>query len=159
MKRFRLKPFSLCFIRSNMKGNLVFGILILCSLSCSKKVSERKTAAADQDRAATRIVGSDRDSHDCIPSAGYTWSVVQNQCVRLFESGIRLESVDDLSVSAFILFDTGENRAELFSGMLKSSIILERKSEGQPWTNAGWELVRDRNLVLRKDGQILFKSL
>ena len=39
-------------------------------------------------------LGSDRDAHGCIPSAGYTWSEAQKDCIRLFEKGIRVESTD-----------------------------------------------------------------
>lgn len=39
------------------------------------------------------IVGGDRDEHGCIGSAGYVWCEVQKDCIRLFEKGIRTESV------------------------------------------------------------------
>ncbi|MCX7099691.1 MAG: YbaY family lipoprotein [Methylococcales bacterium] len=31
------------------------------------------------------MVGSDRDAHNCIPSAGYTWCARENACVRPWE--------------------------------------------------------------------------
>ena len=33
----------------------------------------------------TKLVGSDRDSHGCIGSAGYQWCDHQKQCVRSWE--------------------------------------------------------------------------
>ena len=30
------------------------------------------------------LVGADRDEHGCIGSAGYQWSALAGQCVRLF---------------------------------------------------------------------------
>lgn len=33
-------------------------------------------------------VGSDRDSHGCIASAGYLWSPLRSECIRLFEAGL-----------------------------------------------------------------------
>ena len=36
-------------------------------------------------------VGADRDAHGCIPSAGYLWCELQQQCVRPWE----LTKVDD----------------------------------------------------------------
>ena len=36
------------------------------------------------------IVGGDRDAHGCIGSAGYTYSAVRTECVRLWEVGVRL---------------------------------------------------------------------
>ena len=49
------------------------------------------------------IVGGDRDKHGCIGSAGYQWSEVQQDCIRVFEKGIRMKAVDG-SQSAFIVF-------------------------------------------------------
>lgn len=53
------------------------------------------------------MVGSDKDAHGCIGSAGYTWSALRNECIRLFESGIRLDpqaAIADKTVSTFVVF-------------------------------------------------------
>lgn len=42
---------------------------------------EKEDTAAEK----TAIVGDDRDGHGCIASAGYTWSEVQKDCIRLWE--------------------------------------------------------------------------
>ena len=34
---------------------------------------------------ATNMVGNDKDSHGCIPSAGYQWCGKENKCVRSWE--------------------------------------------------------------------------
>lgn len=49
-------------------------------------------------------LGGDRDEHGCIGSAGYVWCEVQQDCIRLFEKGIRTEAVDGGTASAFIVF-------------------------------------------------------
>ena len=41
------------------------------------------------------VVDSDKDEHGCIASAGYIWSEVQKDCIRLWEKGVRMESVAD----------------------------------------------------------------
>jgi len=33
----------------------------------------------------TNVVGSDRDAHGCIGSAGYSWCEVKNKCLRIWE--------------------------------------------------------------------------
>lgn len=33
-----------------------------------------------------RMVGSERDAHGCIPSAGYVWDTEQQKCVRPWEN-------------------------------------------------------------------------
>ena len=58
-------------------------------------------------------VGGDRDKHGCIGSAGYQWSEVQQDCIRVFEKGIRMKAVDG-SQSAFIVFSPDSTQVELF---------------------------------------------
>ena len=62
----------------------------------------------------TPIVGADADEHGCKASAGYTWSALKNECIRLFESGIRLdpqEAIADKTVSAFLVFKSEDDDA------------------------------------------------
>lgn len=81
-----------------------------------------------------RPVGGDRDRHGCLPSAGYTWSVLYNDCVRLFEDGIRLNPVsyrrNEAVISAFVLMGRGKHQAELFLPDKKKSVLLERTRDG-----------------------------
>ena len=41
--------------------------------------------------AVAPVAGADRDAHGCIASAGYTWSSVRKQCIRIFEAGLAFE--------------------------------------------------------------------
>ena len=45
------------------------------------------TSGACEDTTPPVIVGGDKDIHGCIGSAGYAWSVGENKCIRLWESG------------------------------------------------------------------------
>lgn len=69
-------------------------------------------------------VGSDKDTHGCIPSAGYTWSKARKECIRLFEEGIRVESADSTHQTAFIVFSPDSTLAELFFPDQKESELL-----------------------------------
>ena len=40
------------------------------------------------DDGAHVVIGGERDAHGCLPAAGYTFSVVRNGCIRVFESGV-----------------------------------------------------------------------
>ena len=54
-----------------------------------------------QDSTKSPIVGNDRNKHGCIGSDGYTWSVLEKECVRSFEltrndkNAIELVSMDN----------------------------------------------------------------
>lgn len=81
-------------------------------------------------------VGADRDEHGCLASAGYVWCEVQQDCIRLFEKGIRLESVDESNMPAFIVFSPDSTRLELFFPNKAPNEILERRnlpSGGYAW--------------------------
>lgn len=81
-------------------------------------------------------VGADRDEHGCLASAGYVWCEVQQDCIRLFEKGIRLESVDESNMPAFIVFSPDSTRLELFFPNNAPNEILERRnlpSGGYAW--------------------------
>ena len=44
------------------------------------------------------IVGGDKDAHGCIASAGYTWCVVKNKCLRTWEEKCEISSVSDATL-------------------------------------------------------------
>lgn len=56
-----------------------FGILCFFLCTASTLAAPNKTESA---------IGADRDSHGCIASAGYLWSPLRSQCIRLFEAGL-----------------------------------------------------------------------
>lgn len=81
------------------------------------------------------MTGADRDEHGCIGSAGYTWSEVRQNCIRLFETGVRVEAVDG-NETAYIVFSQDSTRVELFFSDTENTEILERRtlpSGGYAW--------------------------
>ena len=86
-------------------------------------------------------LGGDRDEHGCIGSAGYVWCEVQQDCIRLFEKGIRTEAVDGSTASAFIVFSPDSTRLELFFSDEQPNEILERR--GLPSGGYAWNVEDD----------------
>ncbi len=75
------------------------------------------------------MVGADRDKHGCIASAGYTYSIIKNDCVRLFEQKCQLKEINPKGSStsnSAIIFSSDNKKAEAFLPDLKSSVILIR---------------------------------
>ena len=71
-------------------------------------------------------VGNDKDAFGCIPSAGYQWSELKQDCVRPFELPMQLYN-NDHTFSAGILFSSNLEKAEVFCKegrllMLKNNI-------------------------------------
>lgn len=138
-----------------MKKMFLF-LIIASTFSCAKKVSQENNNVTPKEPKKEVIVGGDADSHGCKASAGYTWSVLKKECIRIFE-GTKLSHYDDgktYTTASYVIFDG--NKAELFLDTQKESIILERKSEGDSWINGDWQLIPWKGYVLKKAGKILY---
>lgn len=103
--------------------------------------------------------GSDRDKHGCIPSAGYTWSEVRKECVRVFEVGTRLNNAVDTAAStaAFAVFSADSSKAELFLPDSGAHPVL--RQSGASWKNRTYELEKaDGKLSLYKKGKLIYRQ-
>lgn len=138
-----------------MKKMFLF-LIIASTFSCAKKVSQENANVTPKETKKEVIVGGDTDSHGCKASAGYTWSTLKKECIRIFE-GTKLSHYDDgktYTSASYVVFDG--NKAELFLDTQKESLILERKSEGDSWINGDWQLIPWKGYVLKKGGKILY---
>lgn len=135
----------------------MFLFLIMASaFSCAKKVSQENVNTTPKEPVKETVVGADADSHGCKASAGYSWSTLKKECIRIFE-GTKLSHYDDgktYTTASYVIFDG--NKAELFLDTQKESIILERKSEGDSWVNGDWQLIPWKGYVLKKGEKILY---
>lgn len=109
--------------------------------------------------------GSDKDEHGCIPSAGYTWSIVRNSCIRLLETGIKIEPQDpklDKTTVAYLVFTDDKIRVEIFLPTQKKSVIIRKSSaEGEPlkWANGPLALSESNGIYsLEDEGKLLYRS-
>ncbi|MEN2487453.1 hypothetical protein AAYQ05_06610 [Flavobacterium sp. B11] len=139
-----------------MKKMFLF-LIIASAISCGKKVSQENTSTTPKEQQKEAVVGGDSDSHGCKASAGYTWSTLKKECIRVFENSTRLNHAEDgktYSTVSYVIFDG--NKAELFLDTQKESIILERKSEGDSWVNGDWQLIPWKGYVLKKAGKVLY---
>ena len=124
--------------------------LAVCVFACSETPKKDVPTAVKVETPPAPdvpMVGNDSDEHGCKGSAGYTWSVVKNECIRVFESGIRLEAKAadvDKTTSAFIVFksETADAQAELYLPTEKKSILLakDKKDGAGKWGNADYVL-------------------
>ena len=92
-------------------------------------------------KAESNAVGNDKDEHGCIASAGYTWSEVQKDCIRLWEKGVRMESVADKENTAYIVFASDSLQVELFFSGDQPNEILDRRS--LPGGDYAWNVEDD----------------
>ena len=104
---------------------------------------------------AFQSVGVAEGENGCNKAAGYTWSDVKGECIRLFDSGIRLNPIiqDTTSAvfSAFLVFSPDSLQVELFLPNEQGHPILDRR-ELPDGTFAWNQLDDDTPNVRRIDG-------
>ncbi len=133
-------------------------------LSCNNKpeTKEKEKEPVTVDTSKAPIVGNDKDENGCIGSAGYQWSSLKKDCIRIFEAGTRLnaaEAVTDKTTAAFVIFNSDSTKAELFiPGLSASSIIFDgRKSDAKVWAKDDWSLEKTaKGLQLKKAGVVQY---
>jgi hypothetical protein len=114
-----------------MKYLIMFLSFILL-VSC---VHKNESTALGENQ-SPRIVGNDRDPHGCIPSAGYTWSEVRKDCIRVFNDGVRVKDAKcDKTLSTYAVFSPDLSHAEIFAPYSDDHIILTRQGKSGTWTN------------------------
>jgi hypothetical protein len=106
------------------------------------------------------VLGNDKDEKGCVISAGYKWSVLKNECIRVFDEGYRLNAINELkdegtTSSAFVVFDESKEKAELFLPDNPKSVILEKEKTGV-YKNKGWLLEVNKKYTLKKFGQAVY---
>ncbi len=115
-----------------MKKIFILSLCVFCAACAAHKES---------------LPGADRDGHGCIASAGYTYVSVLDRCARLWEEGVRLNSVqapaNGALFSAFSVLSASGEKAELFLPEAEP-VTLSRSftPDGPYWTGGNYRLDR-----------------
>lgn len=113
----------------------------------------------------TKRLGVAKDEHGCNSAAGYTWSEVKGDCIRLFAEGVQMSNVQDTlsSLVAYIVFSTDSLKAEVFVPDTEKSDVLERRNlpgGGYTWNEESddtWNVrQQDGKWVMEKRGEIMY---
>jgi len=142
-----------------MKKIFLF-IGIISTFYACRDLGGSSTMSIEKDSLGT-VAGPDKDDKGCVTSAGYKWSVLKNTCIRPFEVGVRLNPVAEIEagdpvISAFAVLEENGNRAELYIPNEKESIVMERKSEKDPYTKEDWKLLTLKGFMLKKGDSIMY---
>ena len=144
-----------------MKKAVILSGIVLSMLSCnSPKKGEVKEEKVNTEETQEPLVGADRDEHGCISSAGVSWRELQQTCVQLWEAGVRLDPIEvkqgDAVISAFVLFNKDESKAEVVLPNKEGSVILGKKSENL--YEKGEYLYDDKEGALSINGKVVYKD-
>jgi len=124
---------------------------------------EINTEVLAQIDSANEIVGGDSDAHGCIGSAGYEWSELMQECMRIWEQGTPLKDVrDPEATSVAYLIDACEGAfLELF--LPTGGNVMFELSEAEIWhsTTGNYMIKMDaraRYSVFNPQGQMIYQS-
>jgi hypothetical protein len=139
----------------NLKHTTLLMVLAIGLAHCSKSKTNTPT-----------MTGNDKDNHGCIGSAGYQWSEVKNECIRLFEKGVRLDpqlASLDQTVSAFVVFKATEDdaKAELFVPGRPTAILNKKPGdEAGTWVGVDYTLTYWKGMYSLEDkaGALLYQG-
>lgn len=108
----------------------ILGIGLIALLFFACHTASHKTPVKHENKS----IGGNKDAHGCSTSAGYTWSQLQQKCIRIFEEGTALLEVrtnNSYEQAAYIWLDKDHKKAEIFLPDTKKSIILLQSDQNK----------------------------
>lgn len=143
-----------------MKKSLFILSILFMFQSCKLTDDKPEAEILKQTESKEVMKAVDKDENGCLASAGYIWSKLNKECIKLF-TGVQLNPIDtpqndDETKSAYIMFSEDANQAELFLPNATQTIILSRKAEGQPWSYQEWQLIPNKGFVLKLGDKTLY---
>lgn len=107
-----------------------------------------------------QTVGGDADANGCIGSAGYTYSTIKKECIRIFEQQIKLEDTntsDAVTTQTCVIFSADNKKAEIF--LDGGSVVLSRKGKkgAYTWVNGDIVLGDDKGYFIKKGADVIYK--
>lgn len=135
---------------------ILFSAVLILFQSCHSNEQPK------EETSATAIVtGADADAHGCKGSAGYTWSEIKQNCIRIFEDGVRMSAADttlDQTTAAFAVFNADSSKVELFIPSVSNGIILS-KTEAGKWTDSVYVFsAKGQQCEIQKGKTLLYKK-
>lgn len=170
-----LKPFYIQHTKKDYrmkKVGLVLGVLLSVSLaSCDFILKDRKNSEEEEKTiitdGGTTVVGEE-DGFGCAYTAGYRYSYLLADCIRVFEVGFRLNPIEDEGslendlenneVSCFVLFAKDGKEAEIFLPQKEKSIVLTSDKSKTIYLKDGWSLNAENGMVLKYKDQVKFTA-
>lgn len=116
----------------------------------------------------TQLVGVAEDAHGCNAAAGYTWSEVRQNCVRLFEEGVKFAAAagQDSTLAVYVVFATDSLKAEVFMPDQNVHPLLDRRSlpeGGYAWNQEDDDTLNVRMVdgawIIEQRGNILYTQV
>ncbi len=101
-------------------------------------------ACAAHPQSQPHLIGGGRDAHGCFLTAGYSWSVVKQQCIRPFDNpDITFADPDNGTLAVYVLLSEDKSRAEVFASGVPHNTVLESVKGGYTSRDGKIRLLRE----------------
>lgn len=141
---------------------ILYIFIALALVSCDYIL--KSPATSDDEFVLDSIVRNqvnDDDKNGCDLKAGYKWSNMTKKCVRVFEEGYRLTSIEKDSLgkgkNAYFFIDEDSLVAEIFLPDSKESIIFKREDDDQNFKFQNFEFRIKKGYNLYYKDKLLFQ--
>jgi hypothetical protein len=141
---------------------ILLGVLLVVYIPFTPTAPAQTQGAQD-----TTALGADRDAHGCIASAGYTYSVVRQACIRVWEDAIALAptvTLGDPALPAYVIRSSDWQHAEIFLPEQEDSVVLTLQTtpNDPAWEDpyGNWKLTYDKiqGWKLAQDGEVIYTA-
>ncbi len=142
-------------------------VLAVSSPAPVAPVASASAAATPED--PPDLAGGDRDAHGCMASAGYLYSALRKECIRIFEKGIALDPVpapkgSEAVISASIVFAGDDHTVaknesvEIIVPKEATSVVLTRAKKSSEYTKEGspFTVTYGKKWEIKKSGKTIY---
>lgn len=116
-----------------MKKGIYIVALLFLSIACKPSNSTNEVSGETEYTVnPPMLVGGDEDEFGCKGSAGYSWSKIKQECLRIWEHGIQLNPLQKdagTNYGAIVVMADDKSKGELFVNGEKESIWLAKFTE------------------------------
>lgn len=103
---------------------------------------------------------SDKDQNGCLNTAGYTWSSIKNDCVKVYSVGLRLDPVhnqnnEDAQKALYMIFADDAQKVEIYLPHEQKPLILSRQNDANQWVFQRFSLVFQDDLYFFSENELV----
>lgn len=145
-----------------MDKRFLFLFFLISLVSCKNFEEKIEPELVKKQTIVDTVDNADKDANGCLTAAGYVWSQLNKECIKIYVSSIILypygnQDNENETRNTYIVFDkNGGNAVEVFFPNSEKSVIFTRVEEGQPWKFEEWQLVPWKGFILKQGDEVKF---
>lgn len=107
----------------------------------------------------------DKDQDGCLNTAGYRWSDLKKDCIKVHLIGLRLDPAlnqnnEDAQNALYMIFSEDAQKVEIYLPQAQKPIVLSKLNDLNHWEQDDFSLVlREEMYYFKKNNLVSFKGL